>query len=306
MDTVKQDAIEWLVLMRSGEATPQDVAAFEAWRKLDPRHEATCQRIEKSLSAFALVGADSTAASHALNTRRRAVKALFSTGAILVIGAGAIFRDRLLSSQPVVLASYAAPVGKRREQHLPDGTSMVFNANTVASRTEDGLRLQRGEVYVDRTSQAPLAVFSDLCKVVCHAAKFAVRHDAGRARIAVLEGDVTLFTKNNGTQRVSARQVALVTAAGVEITSRLNASAEVAWLDGLLQVSDRPLRDVVAALRDYRQGELVLDERIADRRLSGVFSLDDTDKALRAIARTLDVRVRIVSDHITRIEPRLS
>jgi transmembrane sensor len=122
----------------------------------------------------------------------------------------------------------------------------------------------------------------------------------------VLEGDVTLFTKNNGTQRVSARQVALVTAAGVEITSRLNASAEVAWLDGLLQVSDRPLRDVVAALRDYRQGELVLDERIADRRLSGVFSLDDTDKALRAIARTLDVRVRIVSDHITRIEPRLS
>jgi transmembrane sensor len=47
----------------------------------------------------------------------------------------------------------------------------------------------------------------------------------------------------------------------------------------------------VAALQPYRTGVLRIDPKAAQIRVSGVFSLDDTDGTLRALAQTQPVRV---------------
>ncbi|QTD47349.1 DUF4880 domain-containing protein [Ottowia testudinis] len=39
----------WMVQLRSGEASAADHAAFDAWRRADPRHEAAATRMERAL-----------------------------------------------------------------------------------------------------------------------------------------------------------------------------------------------------------------------------------------------------------------
>lgn len=48
-DPVASQAIEWMVLLRSGAADAHERTAFEGWRRADPLHEAACQRIERML-----------------------------------------------------------------------------------------------------------------------------------------------------------------------------------------------------------------------------------------------------------------
>lgn len=48
-DPVACQAIEWMVLLRSGDAGAHERSAFEGWRRADPLHEAACQRIERML-----------------------------------------------------------------------------------------------------------------------------------------------------------------------------------------------------------------------------------------------------------------
>ncbi len=51
------------------------------------------------------------------------------------------------------------------------------------------------------------------------------------------------------------------------------------------------LADFLAEVSRYRNGRLACSEAIADLRLSGVYRLDDTDKLLELLTRTLPVEV---------------
>ena len=51
------------------------------------------------------------------------------------------------------------------------------------------------------------------------------------------------------------------------------------------------LADFVQELSRYRPGWLRCDPAVADLRVSGVFQIDDTDRALAAVAHALPVRV---------------
>ncbi|WP_243457380.1 FecR/PupR family sigma factor regulator [Ottowia testudinis] len=48
-DPIAARAIAWMVQLRSGEASAADHAAFDAWRRADPRHEAAATRMERAL-----------------------------------------------------------------------------------------------------------------------------------------------------------------------------------------------------------------------------------------------------------------
>jgi len=66
----------------------------------------------------------------------------------------------------------------------------------------------------------------------------------------------------------------------------------VAWADGLIVTRDMRLADFLAEVARYRNGYLGCAAEVADLRLSGVYRLDDTDKLLQVLARTLPVRLQ--------------
>jgi transmembrane sensor len=64
-----------------------------------------------------------------------------------------------------------------------------------------------------------------------------------------------------------------------------------AWMQGRLDVQNESLGAVVDALRPYRQGLLRISRAAAQLRVFGVFSLDDSDRALQSLAQVLPIKV---------------
>jgi transmembrane sensor len=61
----------------------------------------------------------------------------------------------------------------------------------------------------------------------------------------------------------------------------------------MLEAHDLPLGEVVQALRAYRAGFIRVAPRAAALHVYGTFSLDDTDRALAALAETLPIAVNV-------------
>src|SRR5690606_19917505 len=43
---IESEAASGLIRIENGDATPEEIARFRAWREADPRHEAACRRLE--------------------------------------------------------------------------------------------------------------------------------------------------------------------------------------------------------------------------------------------------------------------
>ena len=302
-DPVASRAVEWMVLLRSGNATARDVAEFERWRCADPSHEAACQRIERVLGGFASCSADPAARNALLKpaTRRRAIGSLLG-----LAGAGVVAGWTAHEGIPgKMLADLRTGTGKRQHLTLADGSTLLLNARSSLDLTQvySGavLDLLVGEVMV-RGAFGGVAVRGGPGRVIGREAEFAVRISANGMRVAVLHGSVSLQPSAGPERTLQAGGLAWMDSRSVVPLTGLSAAAETAWVDGLLQVSNRPLAEVVAALGDYRPGVIRIDDAAAALRISGVFPLDDTDRALRAIAQTMPVRVRMTTPYWVSIQ----
>ena len=68
-------------------------------------------------------------------------------------------------------------------------------------------------------------------------------------------------------------------------TSAIDVDRALAWREGVLDVKNAPLAEVVAALDRYRPGRIILvNETVAAKRFDGVLSLDEVDRALHIVA----------------------
>ena len=76
------------------------------------------------------------------------------------------------------------------------------------------------------------------------------------------------------------------------------------WRSGHLLVNDCSLAEVLAELSRYRHGRLGCDPGVAGLRISGVFPLTDTDRALALLTRTFPLRQRSLTRYWVTLGPR--
>jgi len=76
------------------------------------------------------------------------------------------------------------------------------------------------------------------------------------------------------------------------------------WRSGHLLVNDQSLAEVLAELSRYRHGSLGCDPGVAGLRISGVFPLTDTDRALALLTRTFPLRQRSLTRYWVTLGPR--
>ncbi|MCA1974571.1 MAG: iron dicitrate transport regulator FecR, partial [Caenispirillum sp.] len=75
-----------------------------------------------------------------------------------------------------------------------------------------------------------------------------------------------------------------------------------AWRDGRLVADAMAVGEVVDILRRHHHGVFVVtDDRLADRRVSGVYDLGDPQRLLRAVVRPFGASVRTLSPLVTMI-----
>lgn len=308
-------AIEWAVRLRSGHASGADRAACEAWRARHPEHERAWQRLQSIEDEFAaLAGKTGAGARHTLERvrgdrrRRRIVTGLLGLGTMALLAA-------LLAPMQAwqrLQADRVTAVGEQRGITLADGTALRLDTGTVIDlERRDGyreIRLHAGAVFVETVSGSsapPLRVRTDQARFTPVGTRFSVRELGEDGRLHVRAGEVRIAPSDNATQAVLARagetwQVEENGAARIATPAGID---PIAWIDGMLVARGARLGDVLDELGRYRRGWLRHDPAVADLRVSGVFRLEDTDAALRALAGSLPVAIERYTDYWVTVIP---
>ena len=298
LDPTVAKAIEWMVLLRSGEAGTDDRAAFEAWRASDPRHEEASRQLAHLLGPLRRLkqsGVSSAVMSRAVSraSRRAALRSAF-------MFAGVSATAGLLGWQVVRQSDFTADqstgIAQRRESPLPDGGSLVLDARTAVDIAANApqqpvVTLRRGRVLADTLStNAQLVLRTREASIRASGARFVAQAREASTKVTVIGGHVTAATDAGERVEVATGEQLLL-AAGVRPQLMPARGTEDLWTQGIVVMNNEPLSELVAALQNYRPGLLRIDGDAARIKVSGVFSLDDTDSTLRALARTQPVRI---------------
>jgi transmembrane sensor len=116
----------------------------------------------------------------------------------------------------------------------------------------------------------------------------------------VLDGSVDCTSASGEVVKATAGRRLLLPDSGA-IQWAAARGTEGLWTRGQMALNDEPLRELVDAMQHYRRGVIQIDESAARLRVSGLFSLDDTDATLRALVQTQPVRVREITRYWVQI-----
>ncbi|NMZ94858.1 DUF4880 domain-containing protein [Pseudomonas panacis] len=311
---VRDIAIDWLVRTQSGLMSAPDLEALRCWREASDEHEHAWQRVA-SLPLLQQPGAnllrDATArralasAGPDMQKRRQLLKRLLVLGAVGTVawqGAG---------STPVraALANHRTGTGERRQWTLVDGSSLWLNtASAVNLDFNDQVRriqMIEGELALNvRAESRPLQLITPDAILQSRDAQLQVRHDRQGTQVTVVGGQVQVHSRGQPTSSsLEAGWQARVDRLGIGVPSRPDLLVAQAWLRGILPADRLRLDALVAELSRYRPGVLRCHEQVSGLRLTGSFSLDDTDAALTLVARTLPVRIERMTRYWVSIVP---
>ncbi len=322
-------AVDWQVRLTSGSASAGEHADFARWLSADARHQAAWQRVQGVLAEpvgqihhidqrhpgqLPAVRHSLTAAAPPVSRQRRQI--LGGSALLLATSVGAGYLAH--RSQPLggLLADLHTGTAETRHTLLPDGSGLDLNARSAADVHFDArrrlVRLRTGELLVQVARDAladpasglparPFVVQTRHGAAQAMGTRYLVRQEAERSLVVVLEHSVALQT-GDGTQRILREgQAAWMDGQRIEMAEQRMAH-QASWAEGVLDVRDEPLGDVVAALRPWRKGLVRISPAAARLRVFGVFRLNDTGQALQALVDTQPITVTHYGPMLTLID----
>jgi len=300
---IRQQALDWMVLLCSGRADARDQARFAAWQAADPAHEQAWRELRDSvgtpLAALRRAGAaDAARPGTALRdmlangpSRRRFLGKTLALGALGVgLGWGGIrqWRQR---------ADLSTGVAERQVFRMDDGSELLLNARTAVQfdlqAGQRRVRLLHGALIASVAPDAarPFRVETRDGVAQTSEARFLVRQDEDDTLVSVMEHTVRVRSHGGQQADLLAGQGARYSRTRVVLADAQQAALRASWEHGRIEVLDEPLGYVIAELRAYTPGLVHVSDAAAALRVQGVFPLDRPDQALDALAATLPLRV---------------
>ena len=313
-DAIAEQAADWLIRLRGEGADAQDRAAFEAWKRGDPRHAAAAARmaglIERIQGLRAAMG-DMRPARAALKatgvgkSKRSPMRRAAAVLALLLILAVPGWLALLAYPPAYLLADVRTATGQTDARQLADNTHVTLKgASAINLRYDDKQRtveLVRGEILLDvaRDARRPFVVTTKHGSIRALGTRFAVRYDDASTVLTMLESKTLVRTATASEDHaetelvVSAGQRIHIGTDGLGAVEHVDASSIAdAWKFNQLVVQDAPLPEVLDELARQRVGFIRYDRAaLADIRVSAVLPLGDTDQALRLLATSHRLRI---------------
>ena len=298
-DPVYLAALEWLARLNDEDVAEQDRRAFARWLDEDPAHPAAYARAQALWNRFEMV----RPAADRMRRRRAMLGGLAALAAAPVLYA--------LSRQHLY-ADYRSGVGERRNIVLEDGSAVELGSDSALSVSFDArqrrLTLHRGQAYFQ--------VAADPGR------RFSVRAGAGTTTalgtqfdIKLLDGLVTVsVTEHAVAVQPQPGSEPVTVAAGWQLRYgesghaaplRFDQAAALAWRQDRLVFDDEPLANVLAELQRYQRGPIFLmDAALAALPVTAAFRASDPQGALRGLAETFPIRLRVVAGYATLVYAR--
>jgi transmembrane sensor len=149
----------------------------------------------------------------------------------------------------------------------------------------------------------PFVVESAQGTVQALGTRFMVRQqEDGHTLVHVLAHSVRIGTRHGQEHTLQAGESARFSTNAIVRQAAVQAPA--AWVDGLLDVRDQPLSEVIDALRPYLPGPIRVSPEAARLRIFGVFPLDRPEQVLQDLVDTHPVSVRHWGSWLTLVDVR--
>ncbi|UMZ14262.1 FecR family protein [Pseudomonas sp. MPFS] len=316
LDPEIEQAIEWMVRLRAGDADPRLEQELAAWLASDPAHAQAWQQLQAKLGTSfntlrtldqRLPGQAGEARQLLLSphaSRRQLLRGLVGLG---LLGSGLWLGARTPYGE-TLLADLSTGRGQRRDFTLADGSRLSLDADSAVDLSFDDqqrlLVLRHGQllIQVASDSRRPLRVQTLQGQVQALGTRFLVSQETDASRIVVQEHSVRLRLRTGHEQDLQQGQAALLHPGRIELLAQ-DQAYRGDWLNGRLSVLDDSLEQVIAALRPYCRGYIRVSPAISQLRVQGVFPLDEPERALDALAQTLPIRIERYGPWFTVIQP---
>jgi transmembrane sensor len=304
-----EHAAEWHVRLHASEAGESDRAAFEAWLSQHPDNDEAYRRLEALWGKFdevepvpALSALESALRSNSKTIRRKLPAKSLMLGLSLVT---AVWLGAQTETVGYLMSDYSTAVGEQRVIELSDHSRITLNTYSAIdvniSGKERHITLHKGEILVEVAKDATRPFIVETAQGTARAlgTKFVVKREGSATAVSVVESVVEACTVKphwDSTEkkcvRLHAGQGTNMAAKTVEPPMPINIDDVAGWSSGMLAIDNRPLSEVLQELERYRIGRIHVDPEVADLRVSGVFPLDDTDRALDVLAGILPIRAQ--------------
>ncbi|HRL99711.1 MAG TPA: FecR domain-containing protein, partial [Acidovorax sp.] len=150
--------------------------------------------------------------------------------------------------------------------------------------------------------QRPFSVQTPQGSVLALGTQFTVQVlDAQHTRVAVQEKSVRV-QPTHGEARLLVAGQQMDFSSTEALPPQPAHLAQASWRDGGLVALDMPLAELVQELARYRPGYLGCAPEVAHLQVSGAFTLDNTDRALAALAASFAVQVHYRTRYWVRVE----
>jgi transmembrane sensor len=293
-DPLLDEAIAWIVRLKTGEPTRADVEALERWRGQSATHEAAFKRAARIHRHVGIVAGKLTAPVDTPSivrpaARRRGMsrRAVLGGGlAAAAAAAGYVVIQPPLGLWPSLQelsADYRTAKGEQRKVQVTPGVSLDLNTQTsIALRSlqsQPTIELISGEVLVSaqRPTSGPLVMLAAGGQIAASEAQFNAQCFDAAVSVTCLEG--TIDVQHSGqSARIGKGQQLSYTRAGIGTSVSVDPAQVTAWQSGLLIFRDRPLAAVVEEVNRYRPGKIVIvSAELRQRAVNGDFEIKKLD-----------------------------
>lgn len=297
-------AIQWWVRIDGGDLSPSELAAFRAWLSGDPRNEAAFEEVCDfwgSWQSLPRPAVQAYLSGRSSQRRRKGIAAAAGVAAAAAMAA-LLFLDGIWIWWR---ADIRTGISEFRTVTLPDGSHAHLNALTALAVDYSGdkrrVSLLEGEAWfeIEKDPSRPFTVDAAGGTITARGTAFDVATDKTRTEVTVTEHSIEVAAEGSTVVVESGRQ----TAYGPDLPAlspyEVDAESVTSWRRGKLIFKDKPLGDVVAALSRYHRGLIfVVSADVRDRRVTGVFRIDQPMEAVRAIEAHLGVKSLHLSDYL--------
>ncbi|MDR6953014.1 transmembrane sensor [Ancylobacter sp. 3268] len=316
-EAIEQRAAEWVARLDGSPLSEAEKGELRRWLGQDPEHRAAFEEASATWRELAALRLDPGPLRAVVPPRRRvsAARKAARAGALvglLVLAAG-VARFQFGDPWLMLAADYRTAPGELRTVPLPDGSTVELGASSAIaldfSAGERRVRLLAGEAFFAVAPQAgaetrPFVAEAAGGSTTALGTQFVVEESGDAADVLAIEHQVEVAP---GTAEAGK---AVVLSPGQEVRYRRDGgigrvrtrdiATATAWRRGLLVFNGARLGHVVETLNRYRRGRIViLDDELAQRRVSGVFPTRDLDDAIETITAELGIGSRSIYPLIT-------
>ncbi|MDE1146585.1 MAG: FecR domain-containing protein [Azospirillaceae bacterium] len=304
-DRALDQAVDWLIRLAEAPTDATLRARCDQWRTEAPENEAAWHHANRVSGLIGRHGTGQVAPFPPVRQRSRwALPAGAAVAACLVLALLAPTLVRYLA------ADQRTGVGERRVIALADGSTVTLAPQSAIridfSPTGRRVTLLAGEGYfaVAHDPARPFQVVAGGMTTSDIGTAFDVVRQGQGGAVAVREGAVSVRYDGAPDARELHAGDWLAMDGATVADGRRPPETVGGWTRGTLAVIDRPLAEVVAALRPYYSGLILLsDERLAGQSVTGSFDLTDPEGAVRALVRPHGAEVRRITPWLLVISP---